>query len=50
MSHASLLPLIPLSAIWGASFIFVHVAVPAPGPSLGIELRRLCSSKAVQHG
>ena len=42
MSHASLLPLIPLSAIWGASFISVHVAVPA--------LRRLRSSKAVQHG
>lgn len=50
MSHASLLPLIPLSAIWGASFISLRVAVPSLGSSLPIELRRLRGSKAVQHG
>lgn len=44
MRHASLFQLITLSAIWGASFIFVRVAVPALGPAVLIELRLLLAA------
>lgn len=39
MDSASLLRLVLLSAIWGASFLFMRVAVPAFGPLALIALR-----------
>lgn len=32
MTPANLLQLITLAAIWGASFLFMRIAVPALGP------------------
>jgi hypothetical protein len=34
MNNASLLRLLSLSAIWGASFLFMRIGVPALGPTL----------------
>lgn len=39
MNLASLLRLLALSAIWGASFLFTRIAVPVLGPGLLIEAR-----------
>lgn len=39
MTPASLLRLLALSAIWGASFLFMRIAVPALGPAWLIEAR-----------
>ncbi|HZW27776.1 MAG TPA: DMT family transporter [Trueperaceae bacterium] len=39
MSTRALLALLALSAIWGASFLFMRVAAPVLGPLLLIELR-----------
>ena len=39
MTPASLCRLLTLSAIWGASFLFMRIAVPALGPAWLIELR-----------
>ena len=39
MTPASLCRLLALSAIWGASFLFMRIAVPALGPAWLIELR-----------
>jgi drug/metabolite transporter (DMT)-like permease len=39
MSTASLLRLLALSAIWGASFLFMRMGAPVLGPALLIELR-----------
>lgn len=39
MTHASLLRLLALSAIWGASFLFMRISVPALGPAALIEAR-----------
>ncbi len=39
MTFASLLQLLLLAAIWGASFLFMRIAVPALGPAWLIEAR-----------
>jgi drug/metabolite transporter (DMT)-like permease len=39
MSTPSLLRLLALSAIWGASFLFMRIGAPVLGPALLIELR-----------
>ncbi|MDQ5906843.1 MAG: hypothetical protein QG590_1325, partial [Pseudomonadota bacterium] len=39
MNNASLLRLLSLSAIWGASFLFMRIGVPALGPTLLVLLR-----------
>ena len=39
MNGASLLRLLALSAIWGASFLFMRISVPALGPAWLIEVR-----------
>lgn len=39
MNHASLVRLVALSAIWGASFLFMRIAAPVLGPALLIEFR-----------
>ena len=39
MNNASLLRLLSLSAIWGASFLFMRIGVPALGPTLIVFLR-----------
>jgi len=39
MNIASLLRLLSLSAIWGASFLFMRMGAPVLGPALLIELR-----------
>ncbi len=39
MNTASLLRLLSLSAIWGASFLFMRMGAPVLGPALLIELR-----------
>ncbi len=39
MTHASLLRLLALSAIWGASFLFMRISVPTLGPAALIEAR-----------
>jgi len=39
MNLASLLRLIALSAIWGASFLLMRIGVPILGPTLLVELR-----------
>ena len=39
MNTASLLRLLALSAIWGASFLFMRIGAPVLGPALLIELR-----------
>ena len=39
MSSASLVRLLSLSAIWGASFLFMRMGAPVLGPALLIELR-----------
>ena len=39
MSHASLFRLVLLSAIWGASFLFMRIGAPVLGPTLLIEIR-----------
>lgn len=39
LNTASLLRLIALSAIWGASFLFMRMGTPVLGPALLIELR-----------
>ncbi len=41
MNAASITRLLILSAIWGASFIFMRIAVPALGPVMLMELRVL---------
>lgn len=41
MSSANLFQLLSLAAIWGASFLFMRVAVPALGPAWLIEARVL---------
>ena len=41
MSAASVVRLLILSAIWGGSFIFIRIAVPALGPVALMELRVL---------
>ncbi|PVZ70349.1 DMT family transporter [Pelagibaculum spongiae] len=41
MSLSSLFQLLGLSAIWGGSFLFMRMAVPALGPAVMIELRVL---------
>lgn len=41
MSGANLLQLLSLAAIWGASFLFMRLAVPALGPAWLIEARVL---------
>ncbi len=44
MNSASLLRLLLLSAIWGASFLFMRIAVPALGPVWLIEARVLLAA------
>lgn len=44
MNSASLIRLVTLSAIWGASFIFMRVAVPVLGPVVLIEARLLLAA------
>lgn len=44
MDTASLLRLVALGAIWGASFIFMRIGVPVFGPSLLIELRLIIAA------
>lgn len=39
MNAASLIRLVSLSAIWGASFLFMRIAVPALGPVAMVEFR-----------
>lgn len=39
MKSKDLVTLILLGAIWGSSFLFIRVAVPALGPFLLVELR-----------
>ena len=39
MSNASLFRLVVLSAIWGASFMFMRIGAPVLGPTLLIEFR-----------
>lgn len=47
MTSASFLQLILLAAIWGASFLFMRVAVPALGPVWLIEWRVLLGALAL---
>ncbi|MFN9356093.1 MAG: EamA family transporter, partial [Alphaproteobacteria bacterium] len=44
MSVESGLRLITLGAIWGSSFLFMKVAVPAFGPAALIEIRLLLAA------
>ena len=44
MDNASLIRLLSLSAIWGASFLFMRVAVPVLGPELLVLLRVLLAA------
>lgn len=44
MSPANFLNLVLLAAIWGGSFLFMRIAVPALGPVLLIELRVLLAA------
>lgn len=44
MDNASLIRLLSLSAIWGASFMFMRVAVPVLGPELLVLLRVLLAA------
>lgn len=44
MNAASIIRLLILSAIWGGSFIFMRVAVPALGPVVLMELRVLLAA------
>lgn len=44
MNSASLIRLVALSAIWGASFIFMRMAVPVLGPVVLIEARLLLAA------
>lgn len=44
MSTTSLLQLLLLAAIWGASFLFMRIAVPALGPGWLIEARVLLAA------
>ncbi|WP_126443863.1 DMT family transporter [Sulfuricystis multivorans] len=44
MTVASLLRLLLLSAIWGGSFIFMRIAVPALGPAALMEFRVLLAA------
>ncbi len=39
MNAASLIRLLTLSAIWGAAFLFMRIAVPALGPAALVEFR-----------
>ncbi len=39
MSFANLLRLLVLAALWGATFLFLRIAVPALGPAMLIEAR-----------
>ena len=44
MTYSSLARLVLLGAIWGASFLFMRIAVPAFGPPALIELRLLAAA------
>jgi drug/metabolite transporter (DMT)-like permease len=44
MNAASVARLLILSAIWGGSFIFMRIAVPALGPVVLMELRVLLAA------
>ncbi len=44
MNTASIVRLLILSAIWGASFIFIRIAVPTLGPVMLMELRVLLAA------
>lgn len=44
MNNASLLRLLSLSAIWGASFLFLRIGTPALGPALLVFLRVLLAA------
>ncbi len=47
MSAADLVKLVFLSAIWGASFIFLRIAVPEVGPLLTAALRTVLAGMAL---